>query len=341
MQIKVFSSPTLHGALSQIRQALGPDAVILDRHRCRDEKGCELWHVHAARDFEAPTPHPADPAQHRLASTARRLERIVNSLGAQETARLRASLHEHEARRGFDVLVRLGVEPVHAVDIAEDFANGRPVGESILHWGKALEPESRKEVVLLTGPGGGGKTTLAAKIATHFHLKGISVAFLSTDTERIGGLSALQTYADALEAPLVPLRCGTDIASALGKTESARLLLIDSEGWSNGRTATLRRQAMIWQRLAPARKFVVIPANMDEADGVETLAQARELGISELAITKLDETARPGKLINWMAAGVSVSYCSYGPDVPEQMGWLSAKALSALFAGHAQNWEAR
>ncbi len=341
MQIKVFSSPKLHEALSLVRQGLGPEAVILDRHRCIDESGNTIWHVHAARDYiNEPTPAPrdskADELNDILASATRRLERVVDGFEKKEIGSLRKTLSGTQAQQAFDKLIHLGVAPNFATDIAEDFGKRKPIAASFLRNGAPLNPEEKQEIVLLTGPSGSGKTTLAAKLAAHFSLKGVSVALMSTDTERIGGLSVLQTYAEALDVPLIPLQSKADIASALIQTKSARLLLVDSEGWTNNKLAGMKRQTELWRHLPCSRRFMVIPANMDEADGFKGILQARELGITELAITKLDETSRPGKLINWIATGPVVSYCSYGPEVPEQMGWLSAKALTALLANHAE-----
>jgi len=341
MQIKVFSSPKLHEALSLVRKGLGPEAVILDRHRCIDERGNTMWHVHAARDYiNEPDPVPrvskTEELNDILASATRRLERVVGGFERKEVDSLRKTLSSTQTQQAFDQLIELGVAPNYATDIAEDFANKKPIAEALMRKGAALTPETKQEVVLLTGPSGSGKTTLAAKIAAHFSLKGVSVAFMSTDTERIGGLSVLQTYADVLGVPLIPLRSRSDITSALIQTKAARLLLVDTEGWTNRQLASTKKQAELWHHLPCSRRFTVIPANMDEADGIRALSQARELGITELALSKLDETTRPGKLINWIATGAVISYCSYGPEVPEQMGWLSGKALTALLANHAE-----
>ena len=346
MQIKVFSSPKLHEALSLVRQGLGPDAVILDRHKSKDEKGNSIWHVHAARDLSSvPDPAPrvskVEKIHDILISATRRLERVADGFEREEIDSLRKTLSGAQTQQAFDELRRLGVAPNYAIDIAEDFARKKPIAESLLCKGTALTPQTKQEIVLLTGPSGSGKTTLAAKIAAHFSLKGVSVAFMSTDTERIGGLAVLQTYADMLGAPLIPLRNESDITSALIQTKSARLVLVDSEGWTNRKLSNLKRQSELWQHLPCSRRFMVLPANMDEADGVETLSQARELGITELALSKLDETTRPGKLINWIATGSVISYCSFGPEVPEQMGWLSAKALTALLVSHVETKEKR
>jgi len=338
MQIKVFSSPKIHDALSKVREDLGPDAVILDRHKCKDEQGNSIWHVHAAKDMPGINAEYRDgntnALNDKLVPAVRRLERIVEGLGRQEIAGIRASLSGNQVKQAFDKLTRLGVAPCIASEIADDFSKQNPVAESLLHWGSALTPHTKQEIVLLTGPSGSGKTTLAAKIATHFSLKGTSVAFMSTATERIGGLTTLQTYADVLGVPLIPLRRTSDIPAALDQIKSARLVLVDSESWINGQLKSMRKQSNLWDKIPCSRRFVILPANMDEADGIETMSQAQSLGITELVISKLDETTCPGKIINWAATGIAISYCSFGPEVPEQMGWLSPNALTSLLVGH-------
>ena len=352
MQIKIFSAPKLHEALAKVRLGFGPDAIILDRHKSVDEGGGTTWHVHAARDVgdsapaaqspaAAPVKESSDEMHKKLLTTMSQLERIVAGLGRQEMDGLRAAIPDRRCQQGFDTLVKLGVAPHLAAEMAEDFVGNTPIGNSLLTWSSAIEPQAKREVVLLTGPSGAGKTTLAAKLAAHFTLKGADVALLSTDTERVGGASALKAYASSLGVPFFPIVRPADIESALHKTKSARLVLVDTESWSKGQPGKLKRQFDLWNRIPCDRRYVVLPANMDEADGMETLIKAQEMGIRELALSKLDETAYPGKLINWAAAGMAISYCSFGPEIPEQMGWLSAKAITALLDSHAKTKESK
>ena len=352
MQIKIFSAPKLHEALAKVRQGYGPDAIILDRHKGLDESGQTIWHVHAARDVgddaqEAPaiikekTNGESGEMHQKLLTAMSQLERIVAGLGRQELESLRAAMPDRRSQQGFDTLVKLGVAPHLAAEMSEDFVSNAPVGESFLKWSRAIEPQTKREFVLLTGPSGAGKTTLAAKLATHFTLKGIDVALLSTDTDRVGGVSMLQTYANSLGVPFFPITRTADIEPAMLKAKSARLVLVDTESWSRNQPGRLKQQFELWNRIPCSRRFVVLPANLDEADGMEMLLKAQEMGIGELAFSKLDETAFPGKLINWAATGMSLSYCSFGPEIPEQMGWLSAKAITALLDSHAKTKESK
>lgn len=346
MQIKVFSAPELHHAMAMVRKDLGPDAVILDRHKGKDKKGTDVWHLHAARDLEetprssrAISSHDAPPAtESKLAAVMQHIERIVEGLGRQEVGGLRTMLVDAKSVAAFDALVKLGVSPTFASDIASDIAEGNPIPASMLQWGNALIPEKEKEMVLLAGPGGGGKTTMAAKLATYFSIKGVSVAFISTDTERIGGLSLLNTYAEILGVPLIALRNESEIPHAIEETKSADLVLVDSEGWLMSR-GDKQEKAKLWEKLPCSRKFTVLSASMDEADGFKALMLARKLGIDELILSKLDETVRPGKLLNWAATGMPVSYCSFGPDVAEKTGRLSPRSMASLLVGHINTKE--
>jgi len=147
----------------------------------------------------------------------------------------------------------------------------------------------------------------------------------------MGGSTVLASYAAVLGVPFFELRHSDDIAQAKLDSSSAQLVLIDSEGWNNRFTSGLKQQMKLWQHLDCTHKVLLMPASMDEADGLAMLTRAGGLGFDSLAFSKLDETSKPGKIINWAEASrLPMSYCSFGPEVPEQMGWLTPKALTAI-----------
>ena len=355
MRVRVFTAPRLHEALARVRRELGPEAVILDRQRKVNGNNEALWQVHAALDAE-PQGDTAEQAgkraraasdrqdaseRQRLEASMQRLERLISGLSRQEAEALRACLPDEDARQAFDQLVRLGVNPDHAADMAADFAARQPVAAGMLSWGEKPRPKRKREVILLTGPAGGGKTLLAAKLATWYSLRGVSVAFVSTDTERMGGLETLNAFAEVLGAPALALRRAEQAADIAGRLESARLVLVDSEGWSPASRAGLKRQRPLWDALKPDRRWLVMPATMDESDGMRLMDVATGLDVNELAFTKVDETCMIGKLVNWAgASGMALSCCGYGQDAAEGVGLLTPRALTSLLASHAER-EAR
>jgi len=346
VRIKVFTAPHLHEALAKVRKAMGPEALILDRQQSKDAADNSLWHVHAALDSEPMKPEkysaqnenrgqtPASPvANAHVDATIRRLERIVEGLGNHQSVSLRQALADGAEQLAFDHLSKLGIAASHAFDMAADFAKKNPTASKTIRWGKRINPGQRHHNVLFSGPAGCGKSTLIAKLAAHYSMKGIRVALVSTDTERMGGMDSLKAYADMLGVPFFPLNKAAQAAKILSQTQTAQLLLIDTEGWSSRRDIGLRRQTGLWDAMQCTERFLLLPANMDEEDGMQLLAHHTASAMTHLAFSKLDETQKPGKIVNWsIVAGLPPGYCSFGPEVPEQMGWLTDQALTALLS---------
>ena len=301
MQIKIFTAPRLHEELALVRQGLGPDAIVLDRMEGGDGEGSKVWHVHAALDDEEPVRQKNDKAQepapevqtthiHKMEASMHRLERIVEGLGRKEEENLRDAMSDEATQAAFDHLVSLGVAPSYAFDLAEGYASHEPVGASMLPWGERIKPRDKPVVMLLAGPSGAGKTLLAAKLATHYSMRGVLVGFLSSDVDRMGGSDVLKAYADVLGVPFATLRGVGDVPAALKATDSAHLLLVDSEGWNVHRLSKMKKQSEVWDALHCTHRVLVVPANMDESDGMELLLAAEAFQMSEIAFTKLDET---------------------------------------------------
>lgn len=345
MQIKIFTAPRLHEALALVRQGLGPDAVILDRLQSEGADGQKMWHVHAAVDSEPVAPvASSSPTQAMISSnleaSMQRLEKIAASLGNRDVEQYRQAIGKQNVRDAFDHLLEMGVASINAFEMAEDYAKNAAISMKTLHWSERINPLENRVVMLLSGPSGAGKSLLAAKLATHYSLKGVSVALVTTDGNRMGGSEVLRSYAGVLGLPFSVVRNKKDAEEARESTKSAQLVLIDTEGWNNRHAASLHAQMELWDVMACTHRVLVMPASMDESDGVVMLKRAQSMAMTQIAFTKLDETLRPGKVVNWAEASrMPMSYCSFGPEVPDQLGWLSPKALTAILVKHYRQQE--
>jgi flagellar biosynthesis protein FlhF len=196
--------------------------------------------------------------------------------------------------------------------------------------GGALPRESRhRQVAVLVGPTGVGKTTTIAKLAAIHALDyNRKVALLSLDTYRIGAIQQLRTYAELMNLPLLTATNTDEVAEALEQFASYDLVLIDTIG--RGQRDEEHLQEMR-QALLPAKGIVYLTLSAT-ADSATLLDAAQRFSIFEpdaIVLTKLDEAARVGNCINLaLRRAQPFAYFTTGQRVPEDITLADAHALA-------------
>ena len=164
-------------------------------------------------------------------------------------------------------------------------------------------------VVLVVGVNGVGKTTSLAKLAQRRVQGGRVPLLVAADTFRAAAIDQLQVWADRVGVGLIRQRHGADPAAvaydglAAAKARQVDVVLIDTAGRlhtkSNLMDELRKVTRVIGQELpgAPHEVLLVLDATL----GQNALAQARQfhqaIGVTGLALTKLDGTARGGIVV--------------------------------------------
>lgn len=164
-------------------------------------------------------------------------------------------------------------------------------------------------VILVVGVNGVGKTTTIAKLAQRLHQGGRSPLLVAADTFRAAAIDQLQVWADRIGVPLVQHRHGADPAAVAfdglvaAKARGVKVVLIDTAGRLHTKSnlmeelRKIRRVLAQEQPGAPHEVLLVLDATV----GQNALAQARQfheaMGVTGLALTKLDGTARGGIVV--------------------------------------------
>ena len=175
-----------------------------------------------------------------------------------------------------------------------------------------LAPEPPTTVMVL-GVNGVGKTTTIAKLAHHFKAEGRSVLIAAGDTFRAAAIEQLQIWGQRVGCEVVAQKMGADPGAVMfdaldaARARDIDVVIADTAGRLHTKTnlmEELRKMGRIVERATgrPAdERLLVIDANT----GQNAIVQAREfdqaIGVTGIAITKLDSTAKGGALLSLTA----------------------------------------
>ncbi|PZN13057.1 MAG: hypothetical protein DIU69_01615 [Bacillota bacterium] len=186
-------------------------------------------------------------------------------------------------------------------------------------------------VVVAIGPTGAGKTTTLAKLAAHATLeRGLRVALVAADTYRLAATAQLEAYAQVLGSELAVAYSAAEVAAYVERLRSqADLVLVDTAGRSYRLPEVVAEMARVVAAAAPDRVLLVLPAVLSPADAEDLARAVRGIGVTDLVVTKVDETVSPRALLERAATwGWPLALVGCGQRVPEDLVTATPEALS-------------
>ncbi len=206
-----------------------------------------------------------------------------------------------------------------------------------------LNLSTKPAVVLVIGVNGVGKTTTIGKIATQLTREGKKVLLVAGDTFRAAAADQLEIWADRANCGIVRQHEGADPASVVfdgihaAKARDVDVIICDTAGRLHNKANLMNElnkiSRIIDRELPEASKEVLLV--LDGTTGQNGLIQAKQFqqiaGVTSIALTKLDGTAKGGIVIAVAdALQIPVKYIGVGEQADDLMVFEPKPFVEAL-----------
>jgi fused signal recognition particle receptor len=206
-------------------------------------------------------------------------------------------------------------------------------------------PKTHKpHVIMVVGVNGVGKTTTIGKLAAQFKAAGNKVMLGAADTFRAAAVEQLDIWGERAGVPVVKQKLGADPAAvAFDTLQSAKandvdVVIIDTAGRlhnKKGLMDELTKIRNVMQKVVPDAPHEVLLV-LDGSTGQNAFEQARQFvaatNVNELAITKLDGTAKGGVVIGISDQfKIPVKYIGLGEGINDLQVFHKKEFVESLF----------
>lgn len=202
----------------------------------------------------------------------------------------------------------------------------------------------KPHVIMVVGVNGAGKTTTIGKMAAQFKRAGNKVVLGAADTFRAAAIEQLEEWGRRADVPVIKQKLGADPASVAYDTlqsaiaNNADVVLIDTAGRlhnKKGLMDELTKVKNVMQKLVPEAPHEVLLV-LDGSTGQNAFEQAKQFvaatQVNELAITKLDGTAKGGVVIGISDQfKIPVKYIGLGEKIDDLQVFHKREFVESLF----------
>jgi len=209
---------------------------------------------------------------------------------------------------------------------------------------KPLSVEGHRPFVLLVaGVNGSGKTTSIGKLARYFQSQGKSIMLAAGDTFRAAAVEQLRSWGERNGVPVIDQERGDPAAVVFDALSSARargvdLLIADTAGRLPTQLHLMEELKKVKRVIAralpdaPHETMLVLDANTGQNAINQVKAFDEALGLTGLAVTKLDGTAKGGAIAAIVRhKPIPVRFIGVGEGIDDLRPFDAREFADALF----------
>ncbi len=264
---------------------------------------------------------------------------ITSDVGVETTLKIIKRIEDRVARdkyMGTDELNSILRDEISSLLVEGDAGDSKE--------GFSVPDDCKPYVVLVVGVNGVGKTTTIGKLAYQFKKNGKKVVLGAADTFRAAAIEQLQEWGRRVDVPVIHQEMGSDPASVAYDTLSsavasgADVVLVDTAGRLHNKVGLMNELTKIrnvMNKVVPGAPHDVLLV-LDGSTGQNAFEQARQFTlathVTQLAITKLDGTAKGGVVIGISDQfQVPVRYVGLGEGIDNLQVFSKTEFVDSLF----------
>ncbi|MBA7687669.1 Signal recognition particle protein [subsurface metagenome] len=182
----------------------------------------------------------------------------------------------------------------------------------------------KKNIIILVGIQGSGKTTTIGKLSHFYKSKGYKVAAVTTDTYRPGAYEQLvqltkqigvKCYGNPKEKNAIKIGV-QETKKAIN--DGNELIIVDTAGRHKEEKELMKEMAVLEQKLKPNEVCLVIDGSIGQQAYNQAEEFAKTTNLGSIIVTKLDGTAKGGGALSaCSAANVGIRFIGVGEKIDE------------------------
>ncbi len=193
----------------------------------------------------------------------------------------------------------------------------------------------RRNLLMLVGIQGSGKTTTAAKLARYYQKRGLRTALICADTFRPGALAQLQQLAEKVNVPVYgspKTDSATEIAlEGLERFEDYDVVLIDTAGRHKDEESLIQEMRTMEKKIKPDEVILVIDGTIGQQAATQAKAFHEATPIGSIFVAKLDGSARGGGALSAVAAiGAPIRFIGTGEKIDDIESFVPSRFVGRL-----------
>ena len=265
---------------------------------------------------------------------------ITGDVGVETTLKIIDRIRERAARDkyvGENELNEMLCEEI--IDLLAENRNGES-GEGDFD----IPAGRRPYVIMVVGVNGVGKTTTIGKLAYQYKQAGKKVVLGAADTFRAAAIEQLEEWGRRADVPVIKQNLGSDAAAVAHDTLSsavangADVAIIDTAGRLHNKKGLMDELSKIkraMEKVVPGAPDEVLLV-LDGSTGQNAFEQAKQFSaatqVTDLAVTKLDGTARGGVVIGISDQfRIPVKYIGLGEGISDLQVFDRREFVKSLF----------